>query len=184
MNIGVHVFFEWKLCLDICPGMGLLGHMIILYLAFWGTSILFVFHSGCTTLHSHQQCRRGYLFSTPSPPFVIHRLINDSHSYLCQVVPYYIFDLHFSNNCDVEHFSCACQPSECLLWRNVCLGFLPIFHLGCLLFCCWIVWVVCIFWDKALIGCIVYNYFLPFHKLSFFFFLNGFLCFSKSCQFI
>ena len=33
--------FQWKFCLAICPGVGLLGHMVILYLVFWGISILF-----------------------------------------------------------------------------------------------------------------------------------------------
>ena len=37
------------------------------------------------------------LFSTPSPAFVICRLINDSHSDQCEVVPR-SFSLHFSNN--------------------------------------------------------------------------------------
>ena len=32
-------------------------------------------------------------------------------------------------------FSCACWPPVCLLWRNVYLGVLPIFRLGCFLFC-------------------------------------------------
>ena len=31
-------------------------------------------------------------------------------------------------------FSCAYWPSVCLLWRNVSLGLLPTFQLGCLLF--------------------------------------------------
>ena len=34
-------FFQWKYCLDICPGVRLLGHMVVPYLVFWGTSILF-----------------------------------------------------------------------------------------------------------------------------------------------
>ena len=38
--------------------------------------------------------------------------------------------------------SCVYQPSVCLLWRNVCLGLLPIFWLGCLLFLCWAIWTV------------------------------------------
>ena len=29
-------------------------------------------------------------------------------------------------------FSCAYWPSVCLLWRNVYLGLLPIFQLGCI----------------------------------------------------
>ena len=47
-------------------------------------------------------------------------------------------------------FSYAYWPSLCLLWRNVYLGILPVFWLGCLFFCCyWIVWVVCIFWKLS-----------------------------------
>ena len=39
-------------------------------------------------------------------------------------------------------FSWVCLPSICLLWRNVYLGPLPIFWLGCLLFCYWVVQAV------------------------------------------
>jgi len=49
------------------------------------------------TLHSHQSTR-GFLFSTPSPVFIICRLFNDGHSDQCEVVPHCRFDLHFSNN--------------------------------------------------------------------------------------
>ena len=42
--------------------------------------------------------------------------------------------------------SCAYCPSVCLLRKNVYLGLLPIFWLGCLFFCYWFVWAVCIFW--------------------------------------
>ena len=41
VNLGVRLFFELRLCSDICPGMGLLDHMVILFLALWGISILF-----------------------------------------------------------------------------------------------------------------------------------------------
>ena len=48
------VFQFWFRC--VCPVVGLLGHMVVLFLDFYGTSILFsivVF----INLHSHQQCR-------------------------------------------------------------------------------------------------------------------------------
>ena len=37
-------------------------------------------------------------------------------------------------------FSCTYWPSVCLLWRNVSLGLLPMFWLGCLFFSWWVVW--------------------------------------------
>ena len=33
--------FKWMISQDICPEVGLLDHMIVLYFVFWGTSILF-----------------------------------------------------------------------------------------------------------------------------------------------
>ena len=47
-------------------------------------------------------------------------------------------------------FSCVCQPSVCLLWRNVCLGLFPTFWLGCLFSWYWVVWAACIFWKLIL----------------------------------
>ena len=41
-------------------------------------------------------------------------------------------------------FSCVYWPSFCLLYRNVYLGLLPMFWLGCLVFWYWVVWALCI----------------------------------------
>ena len=41
MNIGVHVPFRIEFCLDACLGVGLLDHMLTLFLVFKGSSILF-----------------------------------------------------------------------------------------------------------------------------------------------
>ena len=65
----LHVCFLWKFCPDMCPGVGLVGHIVVLYLVL--SCLHMIFHSGCISLHSHQHCRRGSLFSAPSPAFVI-----------------------------------------------------------------------------------------------------------------
>ena len=57
-----------------------------------------VLHSGCASLHPHQQCSAVFLFSTPSPVFVICRVFDNGHSDLHEVVPHCSSDLHFSNN--------------------------------------------------------------------------------------
>ena len=61
----------------------------------------------------------------------------------------------------LRSFSCASWPSVCLLWRNVYLGRLPIFGLGCLFFKYWVAWAVYIFWRLILCPLIHLQIFSP-----------------------
>ena len=62
--------FETWFSPDICPGVRLLDHVVLLYLVFF-RNLHTVLHSDCTNLHSHQHYRR-----VPSTPFPVLLFIN------------------------------------------------------------------------------------------------------------
>ena len=114
--------FQLEFCLDICSGVGLLGHMVILLLVFWGTSILFfiVMHQ----LTFPPVVYERSLLSTSSPTCVICRVFNDGCSDWCEVIPHCSFDLillfsfDFSSLLSFIHFKEAFQKFHISLLFN------------------------------------------------------------------
>ena len=90
---------------QICLGVGLLGHMVVLFLVFKEisipSSIVAVSIYIPTTVQEHS------LFSTASPASTICRLFDEAHSDQWEVISHCSFDLHFSNN-ELSIFSCVC----------------------------------------------------------------------------
>ena len=91
--------------------------MVILYLVFL-RYLHIVLHSGCTNLHSHQQCKRVPFLSTPSPAFgvvgfLMMALLTNERWYL--TIVFILISLVIS---DVEHLF-MCVLGVCLsFWRN------------------------------------------------------------------
>ena len=83
-------------------------------------------------------------------------------------------------------FSCAFWPSVCLLWRNVYLGLLSIFWLGCfLLLCCLYTSYLYILEIKPLSVASFATLFSPsIGCLLRVFFFYDFLCCEKACKLI
>ena len=91
-----------------------------------------VSHSGFTNLDPHSSVAGLPLLHILSG-MCFGTLFNDGHSDWHGMIPHYSLDLH-SLIVILSIFSCVYWLSVFLLWRNVCLGLLPIFQLGSLFF--------------------------------------------------
>ena len=143
--------FQFWFPRGVCPAVGLLHHMAVLFPVFKGISTLFSIVAVLICVPTNSA--RGFPFLHTFIALIVCRVFDDNHSDPCEMILHCGFDLHFSNNewCWASFHVFICYLYVlCLLWRNVSLALLPIFYLCCLFFWYWATWVACIFWRLIL----------------------------------
>ena len=139
MNIGVHIFSNYS-SMPRSGTAGSNGNSIFRFLR----NLPNVLHSGCTSLHPHQQCRQA--------PFYVYPLQHWLFAGF-SMMPFWYFIVGLSYisllTSNVRHLF-MCLLLICMSSLEKCL-FKSSAHflLGLLVFLYWIVWAVCINWKSV-----------------------------------
>ena len=130
----------------ICSVVGLLGHLVALFLVFKEIFIRFSIEAVSIYISTH--CAGGVPFlHILSTNLLFVDFFDDGHSDWCEVIPHCSFDLHFSNNKWCWAFFHVFISYLCVFFGK-CL--LPIFWLSYLFFWYWVVWATSILWRLIL----------------------------------
>ena len=103
---------------DIHPGVKLLDHMVVLFLVFWGNSILFSTEAVPIYIPTNSVGRFPFLHTISNICYLCFLMIT-----ILTVLSWYLMWFSLAFPCwpvMLSILSCACWPSVFYLWKNVC----------------------------------------------------------------
>ena len=176
--LAIVIVLQWtmtctfQLCFPqgIFPAVGLLGHIIVLFLVFFfflRNLISILFSAMAVSVSILTNSARSFHFLHTLSSIYCLWIFYGGHSDWCEAIPHCNFDLHFSTNEQCWAFLMCLLAMYISSLKKVLFGSSSHFLTGLLLWY-WAEWASCIFW--RLIFCQLFHLllYLPFWGLFFF----------------
>lgn len=131
-----------SILLDIHQEIWLLDHIVILFLIFcWSLTLISILVAPfCNSISNTKILISPHLYQ-----HLWFLFFYNSHFDRCEVVSYWSFDFHIISDLLRHVFICLLANCMPFLKKNLFKS-IAYFYIGLFEFCCWVIWILYVFW--------------------------------------